>query len=537
MTKSLLYKSAFILGFSSLLSRILGVVRDHLLAGTFGVGGNGIFNLDVYYAAFRIPDFIYAILIMGAVSAAFVPILTDVMHGKGKTLDSDGSAFVSNVLNIVVIAVIIFGGFAFLFAPWIVRFLVPGFMGGDFELTVFLTRIMLISPIFFGISSVFQAVQNTFNKFLYIAIAPIFYNIGIIFGIYFFAQQYGVFAVAGGVIVGAFLNLLVQIPGVAALKFKYKTLVCLRDPNLRKMISLVIPRILGMSIMQVNLVFDTLVGSLLTVGSITILNYAVNLNSLPMGMVGISFAIASFATLSSMAVDIEKAGNATIEARKKFANHLGKIIVSVLYFVVPAAIGLFVLRFEIVDVILGNGAFTDRDILLTGNTLAFFLIGLIGQSLIPVIARAFYAFKNTLIPVLISVSAMILNIGLNFYFALHLNFGVYGIALATSSTSLLNMVLLIVFLRSKFLSGMQIFDLRRVGAILFAGITMGIAVYFMNIYLMAFAEISSLNQILALCASIAIGVIVFFCSIFPFRLEETNYLVKKLSLKRGIRCT
>ncbi|MDP4008569.1 MAG: murein biosynthesis integral membrane protein MurJ [Candidatus Peregrinibacteria bacterium] len=531
MTKSLLYKSAFILGFSSLLSRLLGVVRDHLLAGTFGAQGEGAFNLDVYYAAFRIPDFIYAILIMGAVSAAFVPVLTEVMHGKGKTLDEGGSLFVSNVLNVVLCAVILFGGIAFLFAPFIVRFLVPGFTGGDFPLTILVTRIMLVSPIFFGISAVLQAAQNTFDKFFYIAIAPIFYNIGIILGIYFFAQQYGVFAVAGGVIVGAFLNLLIQIPGVLALKFRYRPFVCLKDPYLRKMIRLVIPRILGMSVMQVNLIFDTLVGSLLATGSITILNYAVNLNSLPMGMVGISFAIASFATLSSMAVDIEKAGKPTLEFRKKFANHLGKIVVSILYFVVPAAVGLFVLRFQIVDVILGNGAFTDNDILLTGNTLAFFLIGLLGQSLIPVFARTFYAFKNTLTPVLISVSAMILNIGLNFYFALSLELGVYGIALATSLTSLLNMVLLVIFLRSKFLSGMQIFDLRRVGAILFAGIIMGIAVYFMNIYLIAFAEVSSLNQILALCASIVVGIIVFFCSILPFGLEETNYLLKKLFLK------
>lgn len=525
MTRSLLYKSVFILAMSSLLSRGIGVVRDALLAAKFGAGGEGIFNLDIYYSAFRIPDFVYSVLIMGAISASFVPILTHVMDKKRasrtEVMTEDANLFTSNVLNTVFMALLIFSAAAFIFAPYIVQFLVPGFDSLDATLTVKVTRLILISPVFLGLSAVLQSVQNAFDKFFYYSLAPIFYNLGIIFGIVFFAESYGVWGVAVGVILGAFLHFLIQLPGASGLHFRYRFYISWKDSYLREMIRLVIPRIVGMSIMQVNLIFDTMVGSLLAGGSITVLNYAVNLNSLPMGTLGISFAVASFATLSSLA----------IRCREKFSDELSRTITSICYFVIPAGVGLFVLRFDVVDLILGYGEFTEKDVILTGNTLAFLLIGLLGQSLVPVFARAFYAFKNTMIPVLIGIVCMALNIGLNFYFALNIGLGVYGIALATGLTSLLNMFLLIVFLKLKFLPGMKCIAWKRVGAIIFASAVMGAAVYFVDFAVSVWAAISLINQILALSVSIAIGVIVFVFSILPFHLEETEAILSRVGLK------
>lgn len=521
MTKSLLYKSAFILGVSSLLSKVLGVVRDSLLASQFGTSGEGVFNLDIYYAAFRVPDFVYALLVTGAVAAAFVPVFTDIIGKNNEKMTLDASRFTSNVLNTVLIAVSAACFLMFLFAPFVVKFLVPGFSLIDFELTVAVTKLMLISPILFGISSVLQSVQNTFSRFFYYSLAPILYNVGIICGILFLVPVWGVWGIAWGVLLGAFLHLAIQIPGVCGLNFRYNFYISWKDSHLREMVRLMVPRILGMSIMQVNLIFDTLVGSMLAAGSITVLNYAVNLNSLPMGLVGVSFAIASFATLSGLA----------IHSRERFAGELARVVTSVLYFVVPSAVGLFVLRFQIVNLILGYGEFTDADVILTGNTLAFFLIGLIGQSLIPVFARAFYAFKNTLTPVVISVVCMSLNIGLNFYFALSIGFGVYGIALATGLTSLLNMILLIIFLKSSFLSGASFIEWKKGFAITFASTMMGVVVYFTNLVVSDWADFSFIYQISALFVSVAIGVIVFVLSVLPFHLEETEIILGKIGLQ------
>ena len=503
---------------------MLGVFRDHLLARFFGVGGEGIHNLDVYYAAFRIPDFVYALLIMGTVAAAFVPVFTTLIEdssGKKKEMTRDANLFTVNVLNTLLVAVCIVSGVFFVCASWILQFLVPGFGSADLELTVSLTRLMLLSPIFFSMSSVFQSVQNAFDRFVYYSLAPILYNLGIIIGIYFFAESHGVWGIAGGVILGALFHFGIQLPGVRGLGFRYRLYVSWRDSHLREMVRLVIPRIFGMSVMQVNLIFDTLVGSLLAAGSITVLNYAVNLNSLPMGIVGVSFAVASFATLSSLALG----------SKEKFAHELSRVVTSILYLVLPATVGLFVLRFQIVDVLLGSGAFTDEDVILTGNTLAFFLIGLIGQSLIPIFARAFYAYKNTLIPVVISVISMIINIGLNFYFALSLDMGVYGIALATSVAALLNMSLLLFFLRSTFLKGVKCIHYPHVGAILLSSLCMGVVVNVFASYVAAFGEISFVYQILALSASILVGVLIFFLTILPFRLEETKIILKKLGVR------
>ncbi len=528
MTKSLLYKSAFILSLSSLFSRVLGVVRDHLLARNFGVGGEGIFNLDVYYAAFRVPDFIYALLIMGTVSAAFVPILSGIMHGEGEMLTEKASKFVSNVLGVMFSSVGLACVGMFIFAPLILKLLVPGFESADFELTVMVTRLMLLSPLFFSLSSVLQATQNAFDKFAYYALAPVLYNVGIILGIVFFAPVYGVFGVAIGVILGASLHFLIQIPGVRGLRFRYRPFICLRDKDLREMIRLVIPRIVGMSVMQVNLIFDTIVGSLLAAGSITVLNYAINLNSAPMGMIGVSFAIASFATLSSLGVDVEKAsGESKVKALEKFAAQLQRVVTSVLLFVVPAAVLLFILRFRVVDLILNFGVFTSEDVILTANTLAFFLIGLVGQSLIPVFARSFYAFKNTIIPVAISVIAMCLNIALNFYFALHVGMGVYGIALATAIAALFNMLLLSIFLKAKFLKGVSFLSWKRVFGIVFSSLVMGGIVYFVNDSLLTFADISLLNKILALSASILVGMISYGALAFLCGVEEVRLILQK----------
>lgn len=461
-------KGAILLGVSSLLSRLLGIYRDHLFANIFGAGKLiGIFDLDTYYAAFRIPDFLYNLLIYGTISVAFIPILT--VYFKKKQ-EKEGWEFAGTVLNLLLILLLGVSFLVFIFAPYLVKVVVPGFTGEKLEITIKLTRIMLISPIFFGLSSIFQGIQNTFKSFFYFSLAPIFYNLSIIFSVLFLSERYGVYGITWGVILGAFLHFAVQCPKVFKLGFRFKWAFDYQREDVRKMARLVLPVIVGISVTQINLLVTTLIGSTLAAGSITIINYAFNLNSLPLGIIGISLAVAAFSTLSELAVE---------EDSKQFVQELKKRINQILFLIIPSMMGLFLLRFEIVSLILKGGEFGLKETVLTANTLAFLVIGLFAQSLIPLLARAFFAYHNTKTPVLIGVWAVVFNIAGSLFFTRVFNWGVYGLALAGSLASILNCAMCLMALRQKLWTKEAILDWRKMGkfvlsTLLMAGLVWGV---------------------------------------------------------------
>ncbi len=530
MTSSQLYKSAAILGVSSLFSRILGVLRDHLLARYFGAGGEGIYNLDVYYGAFRIPDFVYGLLVMGTVSAAFIPVLTQVMKSAKGNDEHYVNRFISNVLTLLTALTFLVALIGFVFAPQLVAILVPGFDGETSALTVTLTRIMLLSPIFFCVSSVFQAIQNAKNLFLYYALAPLFYNLGIIAGIVFFGREYGVYAVAGGVVIGALLHMLVQLPGVKMAGFTYRFVFDAKDEFIWRMWRLFLPRVVGTSVTQINLIFDTLVASLLPLGSITVLNYAVNLSSLPLGLIGVSFAVASFATLSQIGADTLGAKDPFSKEEKsaQFAAELRKVIRSVCYFLFPMVVGLFVLRYEVVDVILRSGEFSSEAAVKTAGVFGVMLIGVIGQSLLPLFSRAFYALHNTVIPVVVSVSAVVINLGLNFYLGINLGYGVYGIAVASAFSTLLGMIVLMLLLRSKYLNTYAFIPWGHIGIILVSALIMGVSVWFLKQMFFDLLSLNVITKLLALGVSSYLGAILYYLLCRPKVFEESKLLRRLL---------
>lgn len=428
--------SVVILASASLFSRILGIMRDHLFARYFGATqGQGIYDLDTYYAAFRIPDLIYQLLIFGTIATAFIPLFSDYIHTEKK---EEGWRFANNVLNILLLLLLIIGGLFFLLAPIIVPFFVAGFSPQKIELTVTLTRIMLLSPILFGLSSIFQSIENTFKKFFATAFAPIIYNLSIIGATLIAGQKMGVFALALGVVIGAFLQWIIQIIPTYGLGFRWRWICNLKDRQTQKMFKIILPRIAGLSAVQINLFVDIFIASLLATGSVTILNYAINLNSLPIGIIGVSTAMVTFSTLSEY---ISK------EEHEKVQTTLTKTIHQILALLIPATLGILLLKSEIVKLILGTGKFTGSDVILTENTLAFFALSLFAQGSIPLLARVFYAYKNTKTPVAISFISVILNIILSFSLALYFGLGIYGLALSSSISAILNFSLLLYALK------------------------------------------------------------------------------------------
>lgn len=499
------WKSTALLGGSALLSRILGLVRDHLLATNFGaLTGTGIYDLDVYYAAFRLPDILYNLLIYGTLSSAFVPIFVSYWK-KGDI--KKAVEFTSNVFTLALFSILVLCLIAFFAAPLILPLLVPGFSGEKLGLTVMATRLMLIAPVFFTISGIFQSVQNSLGRFFWYSVGPIAYNAGIIVGIIFLSWSWGIFGVAGGVVLGSFLHAVTQLPTLRYLPVRMKIFLNWARNDMKEMFKLMIPRIIGLSLSQFNLVVDTIIGSTLITGSITILNYATNINQVPIGIIAISAAIVSFSTLSALATNEEK---------KEFCESLKTNIHRILWLMIPATVGMVVLRFQIVRLVLGRGKFGWEDTIFTSNTLGLLALGLISHSLIFLLARAFYAWKNTKTPLFVGIVAFASNITISIVLTKIFNFGVYGLAISNAISAILNMSGLLILLKYQLNVPMEKFlDYKILGKYVIAALVMGLFVQATKQFFgQVFDDIDTYLEIgIQTLSAVAIGIVVYFASL------------------------
>lgn len=437
-----LFRSWSVVGFgglllaaSSLTSRFLGLLRDFVFAKIFGVGGEGgAFALDAYFAAFRLPDLVYTLLIAGAMSAAFIPIYSRLQ----KTDSEAASLFASRILNGLLILLILISALIWIFAPQLVPLLTPGFDATLVQSTVELTRIMLISPFLLGLSGVFQGIENVHKSFWGIALAPIVYNLSIILAAWFFAPEFGVYALAWGVVLGAGLHFIVQLPGALHTAFRYHLNFDFKHPEVKEFIQLSLPRLFGISVTQMGVFVDTILASLLTLGSLSIFNYALNLQSLPYGVVAISLSVAVFSTLSEQADD-----------PKKFMKTMRKAMHAIFFWALPAVLGLFLLRREVVDLILSGGAFDASASAMTAFTLGLFVWAALGQSVVPLFARAFYSLHETKTPVLIAFVSVLINVICSFLLTRVYHFEVWALALSALLSTSMNAFLLWIFLAKK----------------------------------------------------------------------------------------
>ena len=509
--------AAFVITLAGLASRVLGLFRDRMLASTFGAGD----TLDVYYAAFRVPDLIYNILILGALSAAFIPVFTGLIS---KDKEKKAWDVANGMLNLALFFVIIFSVVFCLFAPYLMKIITPGFSSEKMTNVVLFTRIMFLSPIFLGISGIFGGILTSFKRFLIYSIAPIMYNAGIIFGVLVFVRFWGEIGLAWGVVLGAFLHMLVQYPAVKFLGFKHNFNFrrYFFDPDIRHLFKLMLPRTMGIAIVQANLFVITIFASTLTSGSLAIFSFAQNLQSLPLGIFGVSFAIAVFPTLSALHAK---------EDNENFVKTFAETFCQIMFFVIPLSVFMLLLRAQIVRVALGAGKFDWNDTITTYECLKFFTISLFAQSAVPLLTRTFYAIHNTKTPFYTAVLSEIVNIGAVLF--LIGKYQVLGLAMAFSLSSLFEMFFLLVFLRLKFedLGDKKI--LKSVGQITLAAIFSGIGIQ-LSKYLMAM--LVNMNTFLGvfgqLFVATAVGVLIFLLTCHFTKLEE--YMRFKKSLTRRL---
>ena len=445
--------AAILLGASALISRLLGLIRDRLLAGRFGAGE----ELDIYFAAFRIPDFVYGIFIMGGITAVFLPIFSEYFKNKEK----GAWEFANNLLNCFLFLLVLICGILALLTPFIIKHLVaPGFSQQAQETAVLLTRIMFLSPVFFGLSSIFSGILQYFNRFLVYSLAPVFYNLGIIFGILFLVPFFGLYGLAYGVVLGALFHWLIQIPAARTSGYKYSPLFNFNYPGLIKSFKLMVPRTIGAAAYHINLIVITAIASTLTVGSIAVFNFSNNLQYIPIGLIGSSFALASFPVLSRAW---------SLGIKEKFLEVFSSTFRQILFLIIPTSLLMFILRAQIVRIILGTGQFGWLETRLTAASLGLFCLGIFASAFIPLLARVFYSFQDTKTPVGIGIVSVILNICLSFLFVFLLGFSnffqefmikilklqnietitVIGLPLALSISAIVQFFLLLIFLGKK----------------------------------------------------------------------------------------
>lgn len=285
---------AFLIAVSSILSRILGLFRDRLLVSRFGVSD----ALDAYYASFQIPNFLFALLILGTLSVAFIPVFTEYV---AKDRREDAWHMTNSILTIVGVVMGVLCLALSIGAHKLVPVIAPGFEGEKLALTIALTRVMMLSPFIFALSAVLTSVLNAHKRFLAASLAPLLYNASIIFGIVVLAKPFGVLGVAYGAILGAVLHFLVQLPAVIALGWRSRFVFDAKHEGVREVGRLFLPRIFGIDISQISQFIGTAIGTTFGVGAPALFNLAMNIAAVPVGVVAIPFAMAAFPALSEAA--------------------------------------------------------------------------------------------------------------------------------------------------------------------------------------------------------------------------------------------
>lgn len=437
-----IFKASAILAVFSFMASLVAVFRDRILTSHFGASR----TIDIYYSAFKIPDLIFNLLVLGAVSSAFIPVF---IESYSKDPQSAWRT-AQNFLNTIFVSVALICGLGVIFVRPLMWLIAPGFSGPERELAIQLTRLMFLSPIIFSVSTIIGSILQSLEKFLAYAVAPIFYNAGIIIGALYFAPffksrgQTELFGLGLGVILGAVMHLLTQLPSALRAGFRFRAVFDFADEKFRKILKLMIPRTLGLGAYSIDSMVTNAIASLLGAGSIAVFNFANNFQFVPISVVGISTAIAVFPRLSFQAADGQYAN---------FRDKLYSAMKNTVAIVLPAAVLLFVFRKLIIKTILGAGLFKGASVDITASVLGIFMFGVIAQSLIPILSRAYYAMQNTKTPVAVSIFSIAVNITLGLIFSFVLHLGVRGLAVAFSIAGNVNFFLLFFLFHRKYLSG------------------------------------------------------------------------------------
>lgn len=504
-------------------SAVLGLVRSRLMATYFGDS----LELSIFYIADRIPSLIYSILAVGALATVFIPVFAQELEkGREKAFKT-----ASNVITLCVLVYLLLSTLVILLAPQIINIISAGQLNADgIILGARLMRVMLISQMLLVLSGFFGCILQSFKYFLIPALAPILYNLGLIFGLVFLTRDFGIFAPAIGGILGAIFHLGIQAIFVGNTGFSYSLGLSLTDPASLKMLKLLPPRILSLSASQVSLTINNALAILVSTGSVIYLKFADQLQSFPVNFFGASIALAALPSLSMQSV-----GKDLESFKKTFFNSFFQMM----FLAVPASVILIILRVPATRLVYGASAFPWDATLQTALILGIFSVAIFAQSAVLLLTRAFYAFKDTVTPLVVSLITITLTTVLAFIAVKLYGLGAWAIALAITIGSFLDFFLLLGLLRKR-LGGLTRKDFYLPFAkITVSALAMGISIYgpLKLLDIRVFDTTKTLELLILTIVVMTSGVVsyFFFTRLFEVREIELFYkLLNRLQFKKAL---
>jgi len=530
-------QAALLMGAFTLLSQVLALFRDRSIAHFIGPSA----ELDAYYTAFRVPDLIFISIASLASITVLIPFITKRMEGG--TVTKEARKFMDDVFSVFFITLIAVSAVAFFLMPYLVKsFIAPGFTLALQEKVITISRIMLLSPILMGFSNLFGTITQLFRKFFIYSLSPILYNIGIIFGVIFLYPIFGIYGLALGVVLGALMHFAIQAVASSSCGFMPRLSFNVNFLEIKKVVLISLPRTLGLAFNNIALIALIASASYLSSGSISIFNFSFNLQSVPLNIIGISYAVAAFPTL----VKSISAGK-----KKEFKDLLTQAGRQIIFWSIPVTFLFIVLRAQIVRVVLGSGSFSWDNTRLVAASLAIFSVSVMAQGMIALLSRAYYAMGNTKKPLTINLLCSMLIVflayGLTYAFEHVLMFRyfiesllkvsdikgteVLMLPLAYSIGTVLNFVLQWYFVRKDFMEGESFITktfFQSLGASFFIAL---VAYVFLNILSPIFGTTTLLGIFLQGFISGILGILAGVLVLYLLKSQELDDLLKAFKTK------
>jgi putative peptidoglycan lipid II flippase len=502
-------------------SRILGWLRLSVIGAQFAGEPR---ELDAFLAAFRIPDTLFFLLVAGALASAFIPVFSGYL---AKEREQEAWRVASSVMNALLIALIALSAVMWIGAPYLVPLIAPSYDADQLALMTELSRIMLLSPIFMGLSALFTGVLNSYRQFLSSAMAPLVYNAVIILFALFAAPFMGIRALAVGVVVGAAMMWLIQIPELTFRRTRYTFALDLAHPGVREIATLAWPRTVALFVVQTVLFVDINLSSRMEPGSYTYLLYAFQLTMLPLGVFSIAISSAVFPTLTRFA---------SLGQPARMRDALEQAVRWILYLTFPTVIVMIVLRRPIVHLLFQYGEFGEAAREATALAFLFYSLGLAGHALVQILARAYYATKDTTTPLVMTVASIVVNVILAI--ALAPGLGINGLALANSVATLIEAALLLFVLAPRArlrLGGLSVATLRHLAASLSMGVAMFAFIRVTNLPLDLSLDPPKALLLVQTLIAVAFGGAVYLASSSLFRVSELDELIAYVRTRSPFR--
>ncbi|MDK2562250.1 murein biosynthesis integral membrane protein MurJ [Romboutsia sedimentorum] len=505
-------KNTLILMIITIISKILGFIRELVLGGIYGT----TFYSDAYIVAMNIPGTLFS-LIGIALSTTFIPLY----YENSKSI-KESNKFVNNIFNITLILSAILALLVFVFANQVVKIFAIGFNGDTFKLTVEFTKIIIVGALFMGTSSIFTSFLQAKENFTVPGLVGIPFNIIIIIAI-ILSSKISIYILPIGTVIAMLSRLLFQMPSLFKYGYRYKFTIGLKEDYIKKVIWLVGPVFIGVAVNQINTMVDRTLASTLLEGSISALNYANRLNSFVMGLFIMSIGTVIYPILSKLSANSDK---------ESFIKTVYKSVNIVTLLVIPISIGAMVLATPIVSLLFERGAFDSRATDITAKALVFYSIGMVGFGLRDILGKVFYSLQDTKTPMINGAIAIGMNIILNLILVKFM--GHAGLAFATSISAIACIFILFKSLKKKIGYFGQDKILKTTLKSLIASILMGIITYVTYSILSSVLVVGFIQQAISLFGSIAIGALVYGILVVILKVEEAsmviNFARKKLKI-------